>query len=95
MERSPTRSGTQRSDPTRAAGPFVYSIDETAEILRVSRATVIAMIERGDLPSTRYAHRRWIPARAVRALLLLDLPIQIRRSTRRTRPGMNRDDRQR
>ena len=54
--------------------PVTYSIDETAQMMRVNRKTVIAMIERGEFPSVRYARRRWIPARAVREFLLLDEP---------------------
>ena len=54
--------------------PVTYSVDETARMMRINRKTVIAMIERGELPSVRYARRRWIPARAVREFLLLDEP---------------------
>ena len=54
--------------------PVTYSIDETARMMRVNRKTVIAMIERGEFPSVRYARRRWIPARAVREFLQLDDP---------------------
>lgn len=68
---------------TRHFEPVTLSIDEAAEILRINRKTVVAMIERGELPSVRYASRRWIPARAVRALLLLDVPMPNHESTRR------------
>ena len=49
-----------------------FSIDETAAILRINRKTVVAMIDRGDLPEVRYARRRWIPAVALRSLLGAD-----------------------
>lgn len=64
-------STEERSHPD----PVTYSIDEAAEILRINRKTVVAMIDRGELPSVRYARRRWVPARAIRQLLLLDLPL--------------------
>ena len=51
------------------------SIDEVAEILRVNRKTVVAMIESGELTEVRYARRRWIPTHVVRSFLLLDGPV--------------------
>ncbi|MEX0664713.1 MAG: helix-turn-helix domain-containing protein [Acidimicrobiia bacterium] len=57
--------------------PVTLSIDEAAEILRVNRKTVVAMIDRGELPSVRYARRRWIPVRAIRDLLMLDIPSRV------------------
>lgn len=66
-------------------GPATYSIDETASIMRISRKTVVAMIERGELPSVRYARRRWVPVRAVRELLLLDVSFVALRGDRETR----------
>ena len=60
--------------PVTTFEPVTLSIDEAAEILRINRKTVIAMIERGELPSVQYARRRWVPVRAVRDLLMLDIP---------------------
>ena len=67
-------SSEQAPKLSRDPDPVTYSIDETARMMRINRKTVIAMIERGEFPSVRYARRRWIPARAVREFLLLDEP---------------------
>ena len=66
---------TPTAEPVAVNAPATYSIDEAATILRINRKTVVAMIERGELPSVRYARRRWVPARAVREFLLMDLPL--------------------
>lgn len=71
----------QRTDRRSAARAYidpllsahaVLSIDEAATILRINRKTVVAMIERGELPDVRYARRRWVPVRAVRELVVGD-----------------------
>jgi len=56
------------------SGAVAFSIDEVAHLLRINRKTVVAMIDRGELTGVRYARRRWVPAHALRALLLLEPP---------------------
>jgi excisionase family DNA binding protein len=54
------------------SGAVAFSIDEVAQLLRINRKTVAAMIDRGELAGVRYARRRWVPAHTLRALLLMD-----------------------
>jgi excisionase family DNA binding protein len=54
------------------SGAVAFSIDEVAHLLRINRKTVAAMIDRGELAGVRYARRRWVPAHALRTLLLLE-----------------------
>jgi excisionase family DNA binding protein len=54
------------------SGAVAFSIDEVAQLLRINRKTVAAMIDRGELAGVRYARRRWVLAHALRALLLID-----------------------
>ncbi len=68
----------ENSEPTTTvldSGAVALSIDEVATVLRVNRKTVVAMIDRGELASVRYARRRWVPAHVLRGLLLLDGPV--------------------
>ena len=60
--------------PTRVleSGAVAFSVDEVAHLLRINRKTVVAMIDRGELAGVRYARRRWVPAHALRALLLME-----------------------
>jgi excisionase family DNA binding protein len=64
----------ERSTTVLDSGTVAFSIDEVAHLLRINRKTVTAMIDRGELAGVRYARRRWVPAHALRALLLLDIP---------------------
>jgi excisionase family DNA binding protein len=53
------------------SGAVAFSIDEVASLPRINRKTVAAMIDRGELAAVRYARRRWVPAHALRELLLM------------------------
>jgi len=65
---------TQTPTTVLQSGAVAFSIDEVAHLLRINRKTVVAMIERGELTGVRYARRRWVPAHALRALLLIVPP---------------------
>jgi excisionase family DNA binding protein len=60
------KGGTEQATTVLDSGAVAFSIDEVALLLRINRKTVVAMIERGELPEVRYARRRWIPAPALR-----------------------------
>lgn len=48
---------------------LVWSVDETAHRLGISRAHAYELIARGDLPSLRLGRRIVVPVRAIEALL--------------------------
>lgn len=48
---------------------LVWSIDETAHRLGISRAHAYELVARGDLPSLRLGRRIVVPVRAIEALL--------------------------
>ena len=50
-------------------GRLVWSVDETARRLGISRAHAYELIARGDLPSLRLGRRIVVPVRAIEALL--------------------------
>jgi len=70
----PTDPAAEPATTVLDSGTVAFSIDEVARLLRINRKTVAAMIDRGELAGVRYARRRWVPAHAVRALLLMDPP---------------------
>ena len=63
---------TDRPTTVLDSGAVAFSIDEVANMLRINRKTVVAMIDRGELSGVRYARRRWVPAHALRSLLLME-----------------------
>jgi excisionase family DNA binding protein len=65
----PSDPATDTATTVLESGAVAFSIDEVARILRINRKTVVAMIERAELPEIRYARRRWVPASALRELL--------------------------
>jgi excisionase family DNA binding protein len=48
---------------------LVWSVDETAHRLGISRAHAYELIARGDLPSLRLGRRIVVPVRAIEAVL--------------------------
>jgi excisionase family DNA binding protein len=68
----PPGSAAESATTVLESGAVAFSIDEVAQLLRINRKTVAAMIDRGELMGVRYARRRWVPAHALRALLLMD-----------------------
>ncbi|BBY99479.1 helix-turn-helix domain-containing protein [Mycolicibacterium fallax] len=56
----------ERAQP---AAPTVYTVDEAAAVLRVSRSTVYKMIGDGELTPTRVSRRVLIPGSEVERLL--------------------------
>lgn len=48
------------------------SVDETARLLGVGRATAYAAVKAGDIPSIRIGRRLLVPTAALRRLLMLD-----------------------
>jgi excisionase family DNA binding protein len=63
---------TEQATTVLDSGAVAFSIDEVAKMLRINRKTVVAMIDRGELAGIRYARRRWVPAHALRSLLLME-----------------------
>ena len=49
--------------------PLVATVDEAVHMLRTCRASLYAMMARGELPFTVIAGRRRIPMSALRALV--------------------------
>jgi excisionase family DNA binding protein len=49
--------------------PVTYTVDEAAEMLRISRAHAYRCIKAGTLPSLRFGRRIVVPVRAIEALL--------------------------
>lgn len=47
--------------------PLQVDVVEAARLLHVSRSTIYAMLNRGELPSTRWGVARRIPVAALRA----------------------------
>ena len=47
----------------------VYTVNETAQLLRIGRATAYLAIQRGQIPSLRVGGRILVPAEALAALL--------------------------
>ena len=70
----PTHPAADAPTTVLESGAVAFSIDEVATLLRINRKTVVAMIDRGDLASVRYARRRWVPAHALRSLLEIEAP---------------------
>jgi excisionase family DNA binding protein len=59
-----------RSDDEASGGArLVWSVDETARRLGISRAHAYELIARGDLPSLRLGRRILVPVRAIEELL--------------------------
>lgn len=48
------------------------SMDETARLLGIGRATAYAAVKAGDIPSIRIGRRRLVSTAALRRLLMLD-----------------------
>ena len=59
----------QDHDEDARADRLVWSVDETAHRLGISRAHAYELIARGDLPSLRLGRRIVVPVRAIEALL--------------------------
>lgn len=70
----PTHPAADTATTVLESGAVAFSIDEVANLLRINRKTVVAMIDRGELAGVRYARRRWVPAHALRSLLLMEAP---------------------
>lgn len=45
--------------------PIIYTVEETAEVLKISRTKVFALIRNGVLRSVKIGGSRRIPARAI------------------------------
>lgn len=53
----------------REVAPLLLTVDETAELLRVSRNTAYGLVRRGEIPSLRLGRGLRIPARALERLI--------------------------
>jgi excisionase family DNA binding protein len=62
-ERSDSVAGSAHE--TRSAERLVLSIPEVTHLLRISRATVYALVRQGELPSVRFGRRLLIPRKAL------------------------------
>ena len=60
----PTKKTERMPQPSE---PLQVDIVEAARLLRLSRSTIYAMLNRGELPSTRWGMARRIPVAALRA----------------------------
>jgi excisionase family DNA binding protein len=55
-------------------GTVVFTVEEVAEVLRLSRNSAYRGIERGEIPSIKVGRRLLVPRPALERLLGLDLP---------------------
>lgn len=53
--------------PLQAVEPLLVRVEEAARILSLSRSTIYAMMDSGELPSVRRGTARRIPVAALRA----------------------------
>jgi excisionase family DNA binding protein len=54
----------------------VHTIAEAAEVIKLSRTTIYALMESGELPYTKIGKRRLIPRRALSELMERGLVIR-------------------
>ena len=68
--------GTAAPTPEQDSAPLTYTVEQVAEILRISRSTAYRCVETGELPSVRLRRRILIPAEAIEALLSGTSPLE-------------------
>lgn len=62
-----TETTTKTERTLQASEPLQVDIVEAARLLHLSRSTIYAMLNSGELPSTRWGVARRIPVAALRA----------------------------
>jgi excisionase family DNA binding protein len=62
-----TETSTESQASSHTIEPLQVDIIEAARLLHLSRSTIYAMLNRGELPSTRWGVARRIPVAALRA----------------------------
>lgn len=55
--------------PTAAAPKLILTIDEAAEVLRISRQSAYEAARRGEIPTIRLGRRILVPRRALEKLI--------------------------
>lgn len=68
QEQKATRS-REGSIPGYESTPLTYTVEQVADMLRISRSTAYRCIQSGELPCLRLRRRIVIPADAIEAML--------------------------
>ena len=64
--------------PTGAQGrPLTYTVEQVADMLRISRSTAYRCVESGEIPCLRLRRRIVVPAAAIDAMLAGTAPLPV------------------
>lgn len=66
---SPPSSGSRPLDAELSAAVSVYTVEETARLLRIGRSAAYEAVRRGEIPALRLGRRLRVPRRALEELL--------------------------
>ena len=66
---SPPRSGINSDDVEGRVAVSVYTVEETARLLRIGRSAAYEAVRRGQIPALRLGRRLRVPRRALEELL--------------------------
>ena len=71
--------GASKSSAESATGaqsrPLTYTVEQVAEMLRISRSTAYRCVESGEIPCLRLRRRIVVPAAAIDAMLAGAVPL--------------------
>ena len=66
---NPITEGAAMADGTRTLEPLIFTVQEVAELLGLSRTLAYAAIESGEIPSVRIGRRIVVPRAAINRML--------------------------